>query len=398
MTVGQLSNFCQAFDKAKIRERNQGSLAAALGIRLEIFPILLKMKKSWPFDEFFAKTSDVDFPDELRPHFKSLESAQKILIGVSGGPDSLALMHLAAEWRCARPETHLPGPRLFIATVDHDLRPGSGLEAQQVSIWARAIGLPHQILVWEGEKPRTRIQERARAARYGLLLAHAEALQADMLLTAHHADDQAETILFRLLRGSGVSGLKGMEACVKRGALRHCRPLLGLTKADLIEVCQSRAQPFFTDPSNQNPIFARARLRGLAQDFARVGLDREALLRLGRRVARAEKALAERAEHICSRLIAERKSDFFQADIQDLRQEPEEILLRVLDCEISRVKLDPHPLRLERLESLVVKLRNALIAEAPFAATLGGTKLKLEACSKTRKPASILTIRREERR
>jgi tRNA(Ile)-lysidine synthase len=330
-------------------------------------------------------------------HFAILETAKKILIAVSGGPDSLALMHLVVEWRAARAREHLPAPQLYVATVDHGLRPGSDGEAGQVAVWAGALGLPHQILVWEGEKPRTRIQERARAARYGLLLAHAEVVQADMLLTAHHADDQAETILFRLLRGSGLTGLGGMAACIKRGGLRHCRPLLGLTKTALIKVCEERGQPFLIDPANQNPIFARARLRGLAADFARHGLDREALLRLGRRAARAEQALSERVQQFRQALVAEREDGFFQADIAGLLKEPDEIMLRILEYEIRQVMPDPHPLRLERLESLVLSLRHALVAQKPFAATLGGAKLKLQALTKTPRTVFILTIKREVR-
>ena len=119
-----------------------------------------------------------------------------ILIAVSGGPDSMALLWLAARW------ARFAGrPRVEAATVDHGLRPEARAEAQMVARAAKQWGVRHHILPWRGEKPVTRMQERARAARYALLEACAHRIGARVVLTAHHADDQAETVLFRLLRG-----------------------------------------------------------------------------------------------------------------------------------------------------------------------------------------------------
>ncbi|HXZ18039.1 MAG TPA: tRNA lysidine(34) synthetase TilS, partial [Roseiarcus sp.] len=135
-----------------------------------------------------------------------LATPKATLIAVSGGPDSTALLLMAAEWAARR------GARVFAATVDHGLRPESAAEAAGVALLSAKLSVPHATLVWSGAKPATRLQERAREARYRLLLAHAEKIGADRIATAHHLDDQAETVLFRLLRGSGVSGLKGMGA------------------------------------------------------------------------------------------------------------------------------------------------------------------------------------------
>ncbi|SFJ99859.1 tRNA lysidine(34) synthetase TilS [Methylocapsa palsarum] len=317
--------------------------------------------------------------------FQDWERARKILLAVSGGPDSVALMLLAADWARARAGAL---PALEVATVDHALRPASRVEAETAARWAGALGLPHEILVWEDAKPAARLQELAREARYGLLFSHAARIGADVVATGHHADDQAETILFRLLRGSGLSGLAGMAIARERGGFILSRPLLGLAKADLLAVCESKSHPFISDPSNQNPAFARTGLRMLAERLAPEGLDRTALLRLGRRAARAEQALAGRTGEVRAALPARREPGLFHADASSLAREPEEIVLRLLALEIRAAAGGARPLRLDRLEALTDGLLRAIRLETPFAATLGGAALRLSA-------DAVLTIRAE---
>src|SRR4051794_20667325 len=131
-------------------------------------------------------------------------SGARIGIAVSGGPDSLALLLLAAAAR--------PG-KIDAATVDHGLRPGSREEAEMVAGVCAILGVPHAILTaqWEN-RPISAIQERAREERYRLLAHWAKERELDAIATAHHLDDQAETLLMRLARGSGVRGLAGMHA------------------------------------------------------------------------------------------------------------------------------------------------------------------------------------------
>lgn len=324
-------------------------------------------------------------PEAIARLFSSWETARNILLAVSGGPDSIALMLLAAEW--ARRRSQL----IYIATVDHRLRKDSAFEAEQVAAWAAALRLPHVTLVWEGPRPKSKIQELAREARYDLLLRHAAIVGADIVATAHHADDQAETILFRLLRGSGIGGLSGMAAALERGEIIHSRPLLQCSKTELIAVCRAKAQPFISDPSNQNPAYARTRMRALGGLLAEHGLDSEALLRLGRRAARAEASLAEQARAVSAVLPAKRDADCFSADISSLADQPEEVVLRILGQEIAALGDPTRALRLERLETLTLAMRQALRAGAPLAATMGGTALQLGR-------GGILTIRTEQPR
>jgi tRNA(Ile)-lysidine synthase len=178
-----------------------------------------------------------------------------IAVGVSGGPDSLTLMILADRWARER------GGEAWGLIVDHRLRPESASEAAIVAGWLAARGIPNAILVWQGEKPATGIQEAARAARYRLLTGWCAEHGCLHLLTAHHRDDQIETYLIRRRAASGVDGLAGMAAVRELPQLRLVRPLLGVPKARLVAFLEAERQPFVRDPSNRNPAFERVRLR-----------------------------------------------------------------------------------------------------------------------------------------
>lgn len=294
-----------------------------------------------------------------------------VLLAVSGGPDSVALMLLAAAWGAGK-------ARVSVATVDHGLREGSASEAATVGYWASELGLGHSVLKWSGAKPATRIQEAARAARYQLLCEHARHIGATGIVTAHHADDQAETILFRLTKGSGVSGLAGMRALVRRGSICQWRPLLEFPKTELVGLCQSAGHPFFDDPSNRNEKFARTGLRRLARLLEAEGLDREALLRLGRRAGRAEAALAAIAQKYAADWNAERSAGALTADGRLLARIPAEIALRLLEAEVLAVTGSQQPLRLERLERALAKMLAALAEGASLSTSLGGALLRLD--------------------
>lgn len=310
---------------------------------------------------------------EIADVFKPWEHARGILLGVSGGPDSVALMLLAAEWTRGRAAA---APPLYVATVDHGLRKESHAEAAIVAGWAAALALPHTILVWEGIKPRSRVQERARDARYALLTSCAAEIGADHIMTGHHADDQAETILFRLLRGSGISGLSGMESSSNRNGITLARPLLGRTKGELIAFCESKMHPFIKDPSNLDPAYARTRVRQLSGLLAEEGLDRKALLRLGRRAARADAALVEHTRAVTAALKVQREPGLYSANISALTAESEEILLRFLADELKLIRGDK-PIRFDHLEALARGLHQALRRGSDFRGTLGGALLRL---------------------
>ena len=217
-----------------------------------------------------------------------IEPAARLGIAVSGGPDSLALLLLAAAAR--------PG-QVEAATVDHALRAESRAEADMVAGICQRLGVPHAILTidWD-EPPETAIQERARAARYEALGRWAEERGLSTLVTAHHLDDQAETLVMRLNRGSGVRGLAGMRpiAPVPGTSLPLLRPLLGWRRQELEAICASAGMGPVADPSNEDERYERVRIRGALANAD--WLDPEALGRSAVNVAAADEALEWAAE------------------------------------------------------------------------------------------------------
>jgi tRNA(Ile)-lysidine synthase len=304
--------------------------------------------------------------------FLLLNQASGILIAVSGGPDSMALMHGLARWASLQRR-----PPIHVATVDHGLRPESADEAAFVAREAALLGLPHRTLAWTGQKPETGIQEAAREARYRLLVEHAREAGATHLVTAHTLDDQAETVMMRLSRGSGLSGLAGMRRETDRQGIRHVRPLLGIPKSHLLDGCRQQGWRFVTDLSNADERYARVRWRRLMPLLAAEGLTAERLARLAERAVQADEALDIKAREAFDRgePLLEAGTLSFQA--KSLTDEPFGIALRVLELALMRVGLDLENTRLHRLEACTERLRQAAGAGETLSLTIAGAHLRL---------------------
>lgn len=198
--------------------------------------------------------SDAEFA-ALMAAVGPFERDVRVAVALSGGSDSMALCLLADAW------ARRVGGRVAALTVDHRLRPESGAEAAAVGRWMRARGIEHHVLPWDGAKPRTAIQAMARAARYDLLTGWCRRSGVLHLALAHQREDQAETFLMRLTRGSGADGLAGMSAVSETAAVRIVRPLLAVERARLTATLRARRQDWIEDPSNHDPAFARVRVR-----------------------------------------------------------------------------------------------------------------------------------------
>lgn len=290
------------------------------------------------------------------------ETSPRIAVAVSGGPDSLALALLAAEW--CRPRNG----QVIALTVDHNLRTESALEAAQVAAWMADYGIAHHILAWEGPKPKAGIQDAARQARYELLSTWCRTEGVLHLLLGHHADDQAETVVFRTNRHSGPDGLAGMAAAVELPHLRLLRPLLNLRREDLLRDLHHRQQDFLTDPSNTNPRFTRARLRKTLTEPSRLEAITSA------REAGTRRAMAESQTAL---LLAERatidRHGFATLDVANLNPIDDTRLMQILRRLALCIGTQGYPPRTERLQSLMTWLRQGL--QNPAASrqcTLGG--------------------------
>lgn len=321
--------------------------------------------------------------------FAGLADEQRLLAAVSGGPDSVALLALLSDW--ARQTGR---PALFAATVDHGLRAVSAAEAEAVASLCRQLGVPHAILRWSGPKPASGIQERARKARYSLLAEHADLLGGAVLVTAHTLDDQAETMLMRMARGSGPAGLLGMRARVRQGGMELARPLLGVPKARLIATAEARGLPFIQDPSNADPRFERVRWRALMPRLAEEGLSAERLATLASRLGRMEAAIEHRVAALRPMLKPSDAGQAVKLELAALAGEPEEIVLRLIahGLEIVTGGDDSENLpRLERLEACVFALLAAARQGSAMTRTLSGCVLGLDR-------AGVLTLTREPTR
>ncbi len=307
---------------------------------------------------------------EARPLFADLRQAPALVLAVSGGPDSVALLWLAARWR----RTLKRGPRLLAVTVDHRLRPEAGREAAGVKRLARELGVEHRTLRWLGPKPASGVPAAAREARYALLLKAARQCGADHILTAHTRDDQAETFLMRMARGSGIAGLGAMAPRSPREGAIVARPLLDVPKARLLATLDKAGIPYVLDPTNQDVRYTRPRVRALMPLLAAEGCHAANLARLAGRLGRANAAL-ELMTDGAERFLALRDGGRPRAGFgsEAFAGLSEEIRVRVLLRAIGRAATEGVP-ELGKVETLVAAIDAAATEREParFRQTLAG--------------------------
>jgi tRNA(Ile)-lysidine synthase len=298
--------------------------------------------------------------------------APALVLAVSGGPDSVALMWLAARWR----KGFSRGPRLIAVTIDHGLRKESSREAREVKRLAHRLDIEHRTLRWTGTKPRRGVPAAARDARYHLLVRAARAVRATRALTAHTRDDQAETLLMRLLRGSGIAGLSAMARESERDGVMLARPFLDVPKSRLIATLNKAKIAFADDATNRDTAFMRPRMRALLPLLAAEGGDARGLARLATRLARANEAvevLTDGAErYLALRTDPSRPG----LDARAFAGLPEEIRLRLLRRSLDRIGHEG-PAELGKVEALLATLDRAIAAQSELKTTLAGAVVSL---------------------
>ncbi len=292
------------------------------------------------------------------------ESRPILAVAVSGGADSLALCLLADCWAREHDGT------VVGLTVDHGIREAAAEEAERVGAWLAARGIAHHILVWRPPPQLRNVQATARAARYALLTGWCRAAGCLHLLTAHHREDQAETLLMRLARGSGLDGLAGIAALRESADCRLLRPLLRVPQRRLAAVLRAAGQAWIEDPSNRDGHYARVRMRGSAALLAREGLSASRLAATARHLGRARAALEDMVTQTLTGAAVLHPAGFALLDPAPLGAAAPEVALRALARLVTTIGGSDQVPRLERLEGL----QCALVGGLSAGRTLGGCR------------------------
>ncbi|MFN3076944.1 MAG: tRNA lysidine(34) synthetase TilS [Alphaproteobacteria bacterium] len=315
-----------------------------------------------------APVSGAEFAS-LMERMSPFESGVVIAVGVSGGVDSLALCLLMDFWARER------NGSVVALTVDHGLRPQARQEALRVADWLGSRGIAHHVLTHQGPAPVAGLQAAARTVRYGLLTQWCREHGVLHLAVAHNLEDQAETLLLRLGRGSGLTGLAAMAPVVSLADVRLLRPLLSVRRHRLEATVRTFGQTWIEDPSNQNPIFQRVRIRSkLLPVLADEGVTVERLAEATRHLGRARAALERAVAETLARAVTLDSAGFAILNREALGETAEEIGLRALAAVITCIGGQPYPPRMERLERLYRALTTPSIS-----ATLGGCRILAKA-------------------
>jgi tRNA(Ile)-lysidine synthase len=312
-------------------------------------------------------------------------------LAVSGGGDSVALMHLAADWLKAN---GVPFDRGTVLTVDHGLRPGSAREAQATASWAKSAGFKSRTLVWRGVKPRSNVEDGARDARYRLMGDWCRANGVPAVLLAHTRDDQAETFLLRLGRGSGVDGLSAMRPRAPfplpgYDGIEVLRPLLDIGRDELRADLRSRGASWLEDPMNEDTRFARVRIRVAMKALEIAGVSTARIAQAAGHLGRAREALEAATREFLAHHARFEADGRACLDGVALRAEPREVGLRALSTILMRVSGQAYRPRFERLENLYENLNRSA------GLTLSGCRIGLAPKDFRHFGAATLEVRRE---
>ncbi len=265
-------------------------------------------------------------------------------VGVSGGADSLCLAVLLEAWGKKY------GHKIVALTVNHNLRAEAKQEAEWVAGQMKRLNMDHHILTYNGPKPTTRIEEKAREIRYHLLQEFCEANQIGYVCLAHHGDDQSETFFARLARGSGLDGLCAILPVSTRGNLTLIRPLLNRDKTDILDTLKSKNLTWMEDPMNQDDIFERVRWRKQLNTLWQTGLTKSGVLLSAKRLQRAKDALNFYTDSFFKEHVHIDERGFAKISKTAFCDSPMEIRLRVLAQTLDIIGQSETPLSMEAIE------------------------------------------------
>lgn len=258
-------------------------------------------------------------------------------VAVSGGGNSLALLHLLARWRAGG------GPELAAVTVDHGLRPEAAGEAALVARACAGLGIAHETLKWSSWDGRGNLPDQARRARYRMIADWAGRRGLGEVALGHTLDDQAETVLMRLARGSGVDGLCAMAERRRAGGIVLCRPLLWARRAELRDFLRGLGVEWVEDPTNDDPAHDRVLARRALAAVLPLGITAEGLVATAARMRLARQVLAQAAHDLARDAARIEVGDvILRRDLMD--RAPAETRLRLLShalCWVASAEYRP---------------------------------------------------------
>ena len=293
---------------------------------------------------------DADILSAVRAQFFGA-LPDRLGVALSGGGDSTALLHLLH--RCLKDEP----TQLFAATVNHGLRNGAEAEARQAAILCESLGIEHSLLYWRGWDMQGNLQNQARRARYTLLTDWAKSKQIAMLALGHTADDQAETILMRMARASGVTGLSGMPVRRTVEGVTVFRPLLQISRKMLRHYLDQHSIPWSEDPSNDDPRFERVRVRQAMELLEPLGLTPLTLSQVAENVSKAREAL-DWYTFLAARDIAMVTAGSVMIDLRKFRTLPVEIARRLLVRSMNWISSAEYPPRRNAVSDALDAIRS----------------------------------------
>lgn len=280
-----------------------------------------------------------------------------VAVAVSGGADSMTLLALAHDWAATA------SARITALTVDHCLRPESSAEAAQVAVWCAAHGIVHETLAWIADKPEKGIQAAARTARYTLLEDWCRMRGHTELLVAHSQNDQAETFLMRMSRGSGIDGLAAMPLVSDRDGVRLIRPLLTVPRSRIEATAAARSLETVSDPSNQDRRYARIRMRDKLRQLEAHGVSVAAIAGTARVFGNMRAARERDIAGLSGDVAVLHPEGYARIDRARLTAADPEISRGLIAAVLMAVGGLDYPPRRERLDRLMANVLEAGVLE-----------------------------------
>ncbi len=294
------------------------------------------------------------------------KSSKKLAVAVSGGADSMCLAYLCYQYSL------LQKADMVALIVDHGLRAESSQEADWVRNFLEKKGVRAEILVWQGNKPKRNIHQHARSARYKLLTNYCKANDIEYLLVAHNLEDQAETVLLRIYRGSGIDGISGIARKVKMNGITIMRPLLKCSRKHIESTLEQAGWEWVNDPSNINLKYSRTQVRNLLNGLEEKDVWVNRLCLLAENASRARLYLEKETRKAIDSIVTVQFYGYALIDQEGFCALEEEIALRTLSYCLKKISGNAYPPRFDSLKRVFKLIKR----KHKIAATLWGCELK----------------------